>query len=272
MANPVSVVPEEHLIETLKKRGNDFFVKNEHEKAIGAYTEGILLDPSAHLLFSNRAAAYLRLKNYDEAINDANECIRLSPTFVKGHIRLAQALFSQQCYVEAEEAVLKIEILEPNNKSIKTLRESIGSKKMFSLLEGPWYGTVNDEAGGYLQIFNFMGETVAQVCVFGRTMMATMKLRSGVNGEPGFLDIHLPSEEGQQQMPEILHIFKLENNNNELHLCSPYMTPVDVRPTKFEGPAYMVMYRGTPPVDEKVQAETFPTSPIAFSNSLWLLF
>jgi len=89
------------------------------------------------------------------------------------------------------------------------------------------------------------------VSVFGRELGARLKLNA--NREPGWLDLLVQQEPGSQPAPEVKHIFKLEGD--VLHLCSPYLTPPEVRPTKFEGPAYVQMVRGVPPEDEGVKSE-----------------
>eukprot|EP00975_Prorocentrum_lima_P065526 12903980-Prorocentrum_lima.AAC.1 len=37
---------------------------------------------------ANRAACFLKLGQPEKALEDAEECTRLAPTFVKGHFRL----------------------------------------------------------------------------------------------------------------------------------------------------------------------------------------
>lgn len=50
---------------------------------INCYSKAIEVDPSSYVLFSNRAAAYMKLKRYEEALKDADICIQLSPDFLK---------------------------------------------------------------------------------------------------------------------------------------------------------------------------------------------
>ena len=45
----------------LKRKGNGAMGRHEYRDAIEAYTEAIALNPHNHLLFSNRAQAYLSL-------------------------------------------------------------------------------------------------------------------------------------------------------------------------------------------------------------------
>lgn len=50
---------------------------------ISAYTQGIELDPTYHILYSNRSAAYCMDEGFAAALSDADECLRLAPSFSK---------------------------------------------------------------------------------------------------------------------------------------------------------------------------------------------
>ena len=45
--------------ESLKRAGNGAMSRREYRSAIDSYTQAIALNPTNHLLFSNRAQAYL---------------------------------------------------------------------------------------------------------------------------------------------------------------------------------------------------------------------
>ena len=74
-------------------------------------------------LLSNRAAAYLRLNNFEAAVKDAEACVSIEPLWAKGYTRLAQAFYRVQDYDKAEAAVAKLEELEPDNRNVASLRE-----------------------------------------------------------------------------------------------------------------------------------------------------
>ena len=44
---------------TLQAKGNAAFAAGNHEEAIKHFTEGIAVDPSNHVLYSNRSASYV---------------------------------------------------------------------------------------------------------------------------------------------------------------------------------------------------------------------
>jgi stress-induced-phosphoprotein 1 len=70
----------------LKNAGNEFFAKGDHKKAIESFTEAISLDPTNHVLYSNRAASHTSLRDFSNALLDAEKTIELNPSFVKVRI------------------------------------------------------------------------------------------------------------------------------------------------------------------------------------------
>jgi len=53
------------------------------EQAIEFYGEAIALDPTNHVYFSNRSAAFAKLNKYQESLTDANKTIELKPDWPK---------------------------------------------------------------------------------------------------------------------------------------------------------------------------------------------
>lgn len=74
--------------------------------------QAIEIDPTDHVFFSNRSAAFLSKGEAAEALADAETCTGLKPTWGKGYGRKGAALFKQGKYdaaVEAYESGLKVE-------------------------------------------------------------------------------------------------------------------------------------------------------------------
>lgn len=84
-----------------KEEGNAFFKEDKFPAAVEAYTEAIKRNPSEHTAYSNRAAAYLKLGAYTEALADAEKCLELKPDFVKAHARKGNAYFWMKQYNKA---------------------------------------------------------------------------------------------------------------------------------------------------------------------------
>jgi len=87
-----------------KDEGNAHFKAGEHLKAAAAYTKAIKAEPDNHVYYSNRSQAFLKLSKVAKAIEDADKCIALSPTFVKGYHRKATALAAMQDDAKKDEA------------------------------------------------------------------------------------------------------------------------------------------------------------------------
>lgn len=71
----------------MKLKGNECLAKKDFAQAIEWYTRGIELEPTNHVLYSNRSAAYLSSKNNEKALADGDKCIQLNPAWDKGYNR-----------------------------------------------------------------------------------------------------------------------------------------------------------------------------------------
>ena len=76
----------------LKEQGNKALKAGNFDQAISCYTQAVALDPSSHILFSNRSAAYAQKKDYENALKDACQIIKVKPEWWKGYSRKAVAL------------------------------------------------------------------------------------------------------------------------------------------------------------------------------------
>lgn len=62
------------------------------DEAIHAYSVGIALDPADVRCFTNRAAAFMRLRRWEETLRDARAALRLEGDNIKALLRCAEAL------------------------------------------------------------------------------------------------------------------------------------------------------------------------------------
>lgn len=76
-----------------KAKGNASFQAKNYKESIEHFTEAIKHDPSDHVFFSNRSACYASLEQYDQALKDGAECVRLKPDWPKGYTRKGLAEF-----------------------------------------------------------------------------------------------------------------------------------------------------------------------------------
>ena len=68
--------------------------------------------------YSNRAASYTKLGAMPEALKDAEKCIELDPSFVKGYTRKGAVQFFMKEYDKALETYQEGLKLDPNNPEL----------------------------------------------------------------------------------------------------------------------------------------------------------
>ncbi|KAH6575146.1 hypothetical protein BASA60_005167 [Batrachochytrium salamandrivorans] len=102
-----------------KAQGNKAFSSGEFESAIKLFSQAIDLDPSNHVLYSNRSAAYASLHNYTDAVTDANKTIELRPDWVKGYSRKGAALHGLGQLDDAVSVYQEGLKIEPENALLK---------------------------------------------------------------------------------------------------------------------------------------------------------
>ena len=59
------------------------------------FSEAINIEPSNHVLYSNRSGAYASLKDFSKALEDANKVTELKPDWAKGWNRKGAALHGE---------------------------------------------------------------------------------------------------------------------------------------------------------------------------------
>jgi small glutamine-rich tetratricopeptide repeat-containing protein alpha len=110
----------EQLAEEKKAAGNAAIAKKNYEEAVALYSEALALSatgPNSHIYYSNRAAAYCHLNNYQQAASDCERSVALNSTYVKAYSRLGLARFFLNQYQESIAAYDRAVELEPSNKS-----------------------------------------------------------------------------------------------------------------------------------------------------------
>ena len=107
-----------------KAKGNEAFSAKDFPVAIENFTSAIELDPSSHVLYSNRSAAHASMNNYVEALNDAEKCVALNKTWAKGYVRLGAAYHGLRKFSDAINAYKSGLAVDPTNA---TLLESLAT-------------------------------------------------------------------------------------------------------------------------------------------------
>jgi DnaJ family protein C protein 7 len=109
-------------LEAKRKEGNDAFQAGNAEEAIKAYTEALEVEPSHAagntVLYANRAAAYMKLNKFNEAVNDCSKSIDLDENYVKAYTRRANAYMQLEKYEEAVRDYTKAQTLDSESAEI----------------------------------------------------------------------------------------------------------------------------------------------------------
>ncbi|KAL2121170.1 hypothetical protein VTJ04DRAFT_5197 [Mycothermus thermophilus] len=95
----------------LKEEGNRRYQAGDYAMAEALYSQAIIADPTNPALYTNRAMARLKLRQWDNAIADCSECLRLSSNSMKAHYLLSQAHLELRAYDDALHHALKAHAL-----------------------------------------------------------------------------------------------------------------------------------------------------------------
>ena len=85
-------MPGNSRAEALKAEGNKFFKSGDYTSAIAKYNAATEIDPNVPAYWSNMAACYEKISDYDKMEEASRGCIKADKNFVKGYFRLATAL------------------------------------------------------------------------------------------------------------------------------------------------------------------------------------
>jgi len=125
---PTDEAAKMRLLEEVKNRAKGAFVQKDMPSAELLYGKAIkILDTvpgkQEATLYSNRSMVRLNLNKVEEALQDANMCIKLDATFVKAYHRKAQALVRLNEWVNAIAAAEEGAKLDPSNKAFAEILE-----------------------------------------------------------------------------------------------------------------------------------------------------
>uniref|UniRef100_A0A669DF91 Zinc finger CCCH-type containing 7A n=1 Tax=Oreochromis niloticus TaxID=8128 RepID=A0A669DF91_ORENI len=125
------------LVWNLFGEGNDVFREGEWTKSIEMYTEALNIADYAESedicvqtgllekLYANRAAAYLNIGLYDQALEDCEKALRLNEGNYRALYRKAKALKELGRHQEAYEAVAKCSLAVPQDSSVTQLTQDL---------------------------------------------------------------------------------------------------------------------------------------------------
>jgi tetratricopeptide (TPR) repeat protein len=106
------------LWEAKKIKGNEEFRKKNYAAAVGLYTEGILIDPSQDVLYSNRGLSYMNLNEPEKAKMDFSKAIELNPRNIKAMKRISYMLIQEGQLLEGLIYLKKIRKIDREEPAI----------------------------------------------------------------------------------------------------------------------------------------------------------
>ncbi|XP_058206034.1 protein SGT1 homolog [Rhododendron vialii] len=86
-------------------RAKEAFIDDHFELAVDLYSQAISMDPKNAELFSDRAQANIKLRNFTEAVSDASRAIELDPSISKAYLRKGTACIKLEEYQTAKAAL-----------------------------------------------------------------------------------------------------------------------------------------------------------------------
>ncbi|TVY94243.1 Heat shock protein sti1-like protein [Lachnellula willkommii] len=138
------------MADELKALGNKAIAEKNFDEAIEKFTEAIEIEPTNHILYSNRSAAFASKKDYQNALNDANKVTEIKPDWAKGWGRKGAAQHGLGDLVAAHDAYEEGLKLDPNNAQNKSGLASVNRAIEAEAKEGNLDGVTGDPLGGGL--------------------------------------------------------------------------------------------------------------------------
>uniref|UniRef100_A0A914DXS5 Stress-induced-phosphoprotein 1 n=1 Tax=Acrobeloides nanus TaxID=290746 RepID=A0A914DXS5_9BILA len=107
------------ISEQEKTLGNESFKKGDYPNAMKHYNEAIKRNPDNAVLYSNRAACYTKLMEFQRAIDDCDTSIKKDPKFIKAYIRKGAALQAIREFTRAQRAYEEALAIDSNNQEAR---------------------------------------------------------------------------------------------------------------------------------------------------------
>ncbi|XP_018081444.1 tetratricopeptide repeat protein 12 isoform X1 [Xenopus laevis] len=102
------------MANALKELGNEAFSKGDYETAVKCYSEGMEKLRDMHVLYTNRAQAYIKLEKYEDAITDCQWALKCNEKCAKAYVHMGKAYLGLKEYSEARKCYLKLLNIDQN--------------------------------------------------------------------------------------------------------------------------------------------------------------
>ena len=120
--SPAGTSEKELLTELAFQHGNVLMMLGQIDKAIGAYSHVITLNPNNAAAYYNRGAAYSDTSDFDRALSDYTEAIRINPNFAMAYNNRGNAYAKKGDYDRAVENFNKAIDINPDSAIAYTNR------------------------------------------------------------------------------------------------------------------------------------------------------
>ncbi|XP_004416424.1 PREDICTED: tetratricopeptide repeat protein 12 [Odobenus rosmarus divergens] len=101
------------LADALKEKGNEAFARGDYKAAIVCYSEGLDKLKDMKVLYTNRAQAYLKLRDYQKAVVDCEWALKCDEKCTKAYFHMGKAHLALKNYSVARECYQKILEINP---------------------------------------------------------------------------------------------------------------------------------------------------------------
>jgi tetratricopeptide (TPR) repeat protein len=120
-----AIPPQSNNADAYINRGFEYLQNNDYDRAIAEYTQALRLDPNNILSYTGRGSAYFSKGDYDRAIADFTQTLRLLPNNAEIYVMRGLSYLAKLDYDRAIadcETALRI---DPNNSNAKTALEYV---------------------------------------------------------------------------------------------------------------------------------------------------
>lgn len=105
---------------SVKNCGDAPYNKKDYDRAIADYNEALRVDPQFPIGYVVRSNAWYAKKDYDRAIADYNEAIRLDPQYPLAYFYRGNARAWQRDYDSATPGAARAFLHETHRQSLRT--------------------------------------------------------------------------------------------------------------------------------------------------------
>ncbi len=111
------------LVEEIKNRAKQCISTRNFPEAVALYSKGIELTssdaPAQAILYANRSMCNLNMSKGADSLRDAEEAVKLDPSYIKGYYRLAMAHGLLNQHTEAKDALVRGLTMKPDDKELQ---------------------------------------------------------------------------------------------------------------------------------------------------------